>query len=191
MNYGVGKDICICSPDGKGGYIDNPAPYWKAMPKMHPDRYDDNGKDFWWVDEEFYVRVKNRVFHVRPGFDFDGASIPQWAWSKIGHPLQMWILLAALIHDLLYATNLLDRNECDWLFLDIIQACDRATISYRKWKIMKLLDESGRWSRRNLCYSAVFLAGRFVYPKKLGDIIKYRKLGEIIKIRETLEPLLS
>jgi hypothetical protein len=93
----------------------------------------------------------------------------------------MWVLLAALIHDFLYASNLLPLDECDGLFLDLIQACDRATVSYRKWRLMKWLDESARWSRRNLCYSAVYLVGRYVYPKKLGDILKYRKLGEIFQ----------
>jgi len=182
MNYGVNKDICICIRGMDGTLTDDPRPFWDAMPKMRPTRYPDMG-DCWILEEDFYLRIGNRVFCIRKGFDFDGASIPKVAWAIIGHPMQMWILLAALIHDMLYASNLLSRDECDWLFLEIIQACDRATPSQRKWAITRLSETNWKWRRRNECWTAVRAAGGFVYPKKLGDILRYRKLGEIIELK--------
>ncbi len=187
MNYGAGKDICICIRGLDGTLTDDPRPYWDAMPKMRPTRYSDMD-DCWILEEDFYLRIKDRVFCFRKGFDFDGASIPKWAWTLIGHPMEMWILLAALPHDGFYAANLIPQKDADWLFLEIIQACDRATPIDASWVGSRLAQEEQRWSRRNKCWSAVRTAGGFVYPKTAEELAKYKELIEIIE--KPLEPLL-
>ncbi len=50
---------------------------------------------------------------VKEGFIFDGASIPRWLWSVIGQPFDPNWCGAALIHDALYAGELLSRRACD------------------------------------------------------------------------------
>jgi hypothetical protein len=173
MNYGPDKDICICNRLLDGTFLDYPRPYWLAMPSMRPSRYPD-GDDCWYLETDFHIRIKDRIFTIKKGFDFDGASIPKKVWSIIGHPMQMWILLAALPHDGWYASNLISRKEADNLFLEIIQACDRATPLQKEWKVSKSLEEYARWKRRNECYAAVYAFGGSVYPKSYDDLIKYR-----------------
>lgn len=181
MNYGQGKDICIMIRGLDGTLTDDPRPYWKAMPRMRPSRYDD-GDDCWIMEEDFYLRYKNIVIHIRKGFDFDGASIPKWAWTIIGHPMQMWILLAAIPHDGIYASNLMTQEDADMMFLEILHACDRATPSRRKWAVTRLSETNWKWRRRNECWLAVRGAGGFVFRKKLGEILYYRELVSIIEL---------
>ncbi|UDQ96805.1 DUF1353 domain-containing protein [Lentisphaerota bacterium WC36G] len=50
------------------------------------------------------------------GFLFDGASIPQFFWSTTGSPFDFRFLIAALIHDALYASESLARKEADQIF---------------------------------------------------------------------------
>jgi len=187
MNYGYKKDICICTRGMDGEIYDNPLPYWLAMPKMRPTRYPDLD-DCWILEEDFYLRIGNRIFCFRKGFDFDGASIPKWAWTLIGHPMEMWILLAALPHDGWYASNLIPQTEADWLFLEIIQACDRATPIDASWVVSRWAQEESRWSRRNKCWTAVRAAGGFVYPKTTEELAKYKDMVQIISVE--LEGLL-
>jgi hypothetical protein len=181
MNYGEGKYICIMIRGFDGSLTDDPRPYWQAMPKMRPSRYAD-GDDCWILEEDFYLRVGRRIICIKKGFDFDGASIPKWAWTIIGHPMQMWILLAAIPHDGIYASNLLPQEEIDWMFLEIIQACDRATPSHRKWAVTRLSETNWKWRRRNECWLAVRGAGGFVFRKKLGEILFYREIVSIIDL---------
>jgi hypothetical protein len=188
MNYGAGKDICIMNRLMDGTLADDPRPYWDSMPKMRPTRYPDMD-DCWILEDDFYLRIGAFIYLIKKTFDFDGASIPKWAWSIIGHPLEMWIHLAALFHDGLYASNLIPRDDADWLFLEIIQACDRATPIDSSWFGSRLAQEESRWSRRNKCWTAVRAAGGAVYPKSYDDLVKYRALVSVQTI--PLEPLLS
>jgi len=181
MNYGYKKDICICTRGMDGEIYDNPLPYWMAMPLIRPGRYPDMDDKFD-LEEDFYLRIRDRVFLIKKTFDYDAASIPKWAWSKIGHPVQMWIHLAALPHDGWYASHIISQSEADWLFLEILHACDRATPLKGKWKATRAIEEAGRWTRRNLCWTAVRAAGWAVYPKKKQDLEKYSDLVQIIEI---------
>ena len=188
MNYGAGKDICIMKRGMDGSLNDDPRPYWDAMPKMRPSRYPDMD-DCWFLEEDFYLRIDKDILFIKKGFDFDGASIPKWAWSIIGHPMEMWILLAALPHDGFYASNCIKQQKADWLFLEIIQACDRATPIDASWAGSRLAQEEQRWSRRNKCWTAVRAVGSFVYPKTEEELAKYRDLVQMMSV--PLEPLLS
>ena len=58
---------------------------------------------------------------IRAGFIFDGASIPRWLWSLIGHPFDPNWCAAALIHDALYAGELRSRKLCDKELLHVMR----------------------------------------------------------------------
>ena len=76
--------------------------------------------------EDFVRETAGVTYRVEAGFDrFDGASIPRWAWTGIGHPFMREYERAALVHDYLYgrpeareAVGLgEDRAAVDRLFL--------------------------------------------------------------------------
>lgn len=58
---------------------------------------------------------------VCPGFEFDGASIPQICWTSTGHPLEHRFLYAALLHDALYSTQYLSREISDRYFKQFLR----------------------------------------------------------------------
>lgn len=53
---------------------------------------------------------------VRRGFRTDGASIPRQVWAVLGHPFDCVRIIAAVVHDAIYATHLLPRLLADWLY---------------------------------------------------------------------------
>lgn len=58
---------------------------------------------------------------VPEGFIFDGASIPEWAWSLIlTNPFDEGVVQAALVHDWLYTTHEVPRAEADAIFYEIL-----------------------------------------------------------------------
>jgi len=138
-----------------------PALRW---PKIESFRYPDNGSRGFWLLQDFSVvlcfRGKWTRLTVLHGFDFDGASIPRWAWSIIGDPLALDIQIAALFHDLLYCAHLPDwpKALADSLFLEIQQAC------------------AGSWMKRKITTTIVKSLGWTAWPKTEDEIAKYRLL---------------
>ena len=107
------------------------------------------------TDKLTYQNDKYTIEVLR-GFDFDGASIPRIFWSIIGSPMFGKHVRAACLHDALYASRLLPRDECDALFLEAMQ-----------------VDDVG-WLTRKLMYRAVRLAGKKAYDD--GDDKPYLDL---------------
>ena len=89
-------------------------------------------------NEEFKVTIKK-------GLITDGASIPKAFWSIIGCPLSGKYVGSALIHDGLYGSHLLSKEESDRLFLDMMKHNGVGAI------------------KRNLMYWAVKVGGRSAY----------------------------
>lgn len=59
----------------------------------------------------------SRTLEIGEGFVFDGASLPRIFWTLIGRsPYDPATLAPALLHDALYAAQLLSRSEADSLF---------------------------------------------------------------------------
>jgi hypothetical protein len=138
------------------------------QPRVLPFAYPDNGSRGFWVLEDFTIvcRFRGKWYRmtVRKGFDFDGASIPQWAWSLVGDPLALDILVAALFHDILFCVNdpawpLSVTNE---FFLEVQQAIG-----------------SG-WVKRNMTTKAVQAAGWTRWKKDEAYKAKYRPFLQII-----------
>jgi hypothetical protein len=94
---------------------------------------------------------------IKKGFIFDGVSIPRICWRVVGHPFETPLLLAALPHDILYATETFTQSECDWIFIELMEE-------------LKI-----NWVKRNLVYSAVRMGGGFVWRKHTKKSIENAK----------------
>ena len=71
--------------------------------------------------EDYTVYVKNYKITVKEGFIFDGASLPRVTWSLIGCPFIGAYTIPALIHDALYASEIVSRQEADSIFLALLE----------------------------------------------------------------------
>ena len=67
---------------------------------------------------------------IRHGFRTDGASIPQSMRRYIGHPFDYVRLIAALVHDAIYATHLLPRIVADWIYFVALRRCSHMPRAY-------------------------------------------------------------
>ena len=74
------------------------------------------------VVEPLVYENEEVTLQVNPGFDFDGASIPQALWSVIGSPMTGGYQRAGCLHDALYASEYYERSVCDKLFLDAMES---------------------------------------------------------------------
>ena len=57
-----------------------------------------------------------------PGFRFDGASIPRWAWWPIGHPLTGEYVYAAALHDARCYDRTVRWEYAHWEFVQALRA---------------------------------------------------------------------
>lgn len=90
---------------------------------------------------------------IKSGLLTDGASIPKVLWSIIGCPMNGKYVGSALIHDGLYASHALSKEESDLLFLDMMK--DNGVTEWR----------------RTLMYYAVKFFGSSAYNSKTADYI--------------------
>lgn len=78
------------------------------------------------VAENFIVEFKfdGRLYRVQlaPGFKFDGASIPKWAWSIVGSPYTGKYRLATLVHDAFYKIKHGPRKLADDIMLHLMKS---------------------------------------------------------------------
>jgi len=131
-----------------------------VWPKLEPFRYPDGDRGFLLLEDysvEFIFRGQHWRFLIREGFDFDGASIPQWAWSIIGDPLALDILIAAIVHDILFCVHhrQFPLRIANALFCAIQQA------------------SGATWAKRSLTTGVVGGIGWTCWPKSADDIEKY------------------
>jgi hypothetical protein len=118
------------------------------------------------ISEDTYELLSDGVFHipgygevtVKKGFRFDGASVPKIFWSLIGSPFTGKYILAALLHDALYASEHLSRWRADWIFLCYLKQLGVG------------------WFKRNVMWGAVRGGGGSLWPQKKEDIEDARKL---------------
>lgn len=65
-------------------------------------------------------KESEEVYTVPEGFVTDGASIPRFLWGIIGHPLGLYAS-AAVLHDYLYRTAIVDKARADSLLLEAME----------------------------------------------------------------------
>ena len=70
------------------------------------------------------------IVSIRHGFRTDGASIPQSMRRYIGHPFDHVRLIAAIVHDAIYATHLLPRILADWIYFVALRRCSHMPRAY-------------------------------------------------------------
>ena len=76
--------------------------------KLHPD-----------TDLSFQ-RASGEVLVAMPGLEFDGASVPVWAWPLIGSPFTGKYRKAAVIHDQLCRDRKKSAKEAHWCFREML-----------------------------------------------------------------------
>ncbi|MDC7249274.1 MAG: DUF1353 domain-containing protein [Sphaerochaetaceae bacterium] len=109
------------------------------------------------LQHDLYYRSKNgRVFVVKKGFVHDGAS--KGFLKRFGKYTN-----AAILHDALYASELLSRKESDDLFLEAMEVSDV------------------HYLRRYTYYYAVRMFGGFVWAKHKRHEIRKAKRYILIK----------
>ncbi len=151
MRYG--KDFWCLDLDGTR----LPGLVW---PLIQAFKYPDGDRG-WWLRRDYGVEFVFRGvlwrLTAKAGFDFDGASIPKFAWSIIGDPLALDILIAALFHDLQFCCH-----HAAWplgltnvLFLEIQKASESSRV------------------KRNLTTKVVQAAGWSHWKKTPEEIAKY------------------
>lgn len=123
------------------------------------------------LEDVIFTLPDGRRLLVETGFIFDGASIPRFFWRVIGHPLDHEFIRAIILHDSLYASELVPRDEADEIFLEF----------------MKDYDDIG-WAKRNIMYEAVDWRGGSVWAEhteeSIADARKYVKFIEPLKISQ-------
>ena len=86
------------------------------------------------LEEITFTLPDSQELTVKPGFVFDGATIPQICWTTIGHPLEHRFIYAALLHDALYVTQYLPRKTADQYFHRFLTEF-AGVGSYTAWKM--------------------------------------------------------
>lgn len=92
--------------------------------------------------EDVVVESLGYKITVKKEFDFDGASIPQALWSVYGNPLTGKYKIAALVHDALYASQIVSRELSDKIFLDLMK---QHKVGYIKRQTMYYAVRSAGW----------------------------------------------
>lgn len=63
---------------------------------------------------------------LKPGFVFDGASVPRLLWFAAGEPMLPPRVAAALVHDWLYRSQVVSRDKADWYYAQLQAQAGRA-----------------------------------------------------------------
>lgn len=63
-----------------------------------------------------YWTPTGTIFHVEAGFIFDGASIPDFAWSIVGHPYMPGYRRPSAVHDYLMRYQTVPSHEAHRYF---------------------------------------------------------------------------
>lgn len=115
-------------------------------------------------DQYFEVRTPlvytrgSQTISVNPGFDFDGASVPQVLWSFGLSPMTGGYQRAACLHDAMYSAEIFDREVCDKIFLEAMKSDN---VSYFK---------------RMSMYFAVRIFGKLLWKKHItNEVLNYTK----------------
>lgn len=100
--------------------------------------------DKWETGRDLVYYTDTETYIVPKGTITDGASIPRFLWSLVGHPLQEYAP-SAVLHDYLYQTGMVPRDVADNIF----------------YNSMAVLNVS--WMKRKTLYYGVRLFGGFFY----------------------------
>ena len=133
------------------------------IPDQPIGRFDTESGEFVLTERWHCLLGTGGVLQVDAGFRSDGASIPRWIQTAVSPRYEAKSFPAALAHDALYMTELLDRKHCDMEF----------------YRLLKLLGMES-W-RAELYYYAVRLFGWWVWNQhSFKSITEARKKCRIV-----------
>lgn len=75
------------------------------------------------LDDATYTDPQGRVWTAPAGFVTDGASIPDELWSLIGSPFTGKYRVAAVFHDVAYATLGVRKEDADTMLRQAMLEC--------------------------------------------------------------------
>lgn len=110
------------------------------LPKLTPVK-----TGIWKLSFDWTVVFRGECYHIPAGVLTDGASIPRWLWWLCGTPMAMPRLLAALMHDYLYAGGDPEatRADADGLYRDLQIALGVPRWkAYIEWLMLRLFGAS-------------------------------------------------
>ena len=91
-----------------------------------------------------FERPTGEVIPALPGLEFDGASIPIWAWPFIGSPFTGKYRKAAVIHDTLCFAKDRPAKEAHWIMREMLRALGVGRFRARVMYVALLLGGS-KW----------------------------------------------
>lgn len=91
------------------------------VPVLKPDK--NKLEEAYEVFEDIGENIGNVLINVPKFFQYDGASIPVYAWQFIGTPFNPRFMKAAVFHDWLYHTHQVNRASADEIFYKILIQC--------------------------------------------------------------------
>lgn len=114
------------------------------------------GENKWRLIKPWRVSVAGKDYLIPAGFEWDGASLPNWSWGLMrSHPVDKIHLAPGLFHDAVYAGVIkgLKRGEADKI--------------YRVWLIY---EGEAKW-KANIEWTAIFFCGwRYYHPSMDIDL---------------------
>ena len=90
---------------------------------------------------DFNFCIDGKKYTIKKRYRTDGASIPQAAWSIIGSPFTGRYVIPALVHDMLYGTNLFTKKRSDEIFYDLMKQCGVGSV--KAWTIYQAVNWFG------------------------------------------------
>jgi hypothetical protein len=78
-------------------------------------------KVLWHLEKDFTVDVLTYRITVKTGFKTDGESIPAPFWIFTGNPFQPEGMAAAVVHDILYGSEMVAREIADLIFKTLLE----------------------------------------------------------------------
>jgi hypothetical protein len=88
-----------------------------------------------------YKTNDNIVITVPEGFEFDGASIPDFGWSAVGHPFMRGYRRSAAIHDFLCRTKPFSSTFVHRIFYETL--ADDGVVWWRRQVLFNAVDKFG------------------------------------------------
>ena len=77
-------------------------------------------RGLWYNNEDFEINIRGHKIVVPGFFCIDGASIPKFLWALYYHPFDALVILAALVHDWLYWSHQVPKEEADLIFKELL-----------------------------------------------------------------------
>jgi len=98
-------------------------------------------KEAYEVVDDIEATEGSVVVKVPAFFQFDGASIPRFAWQVIGDPFRPRFMRASVFHDWIYHTHQVDKKTADDRFHEMLR--EDGVGSIKTWIMQKAVTTFG------------------------------------------------